>query len=53
MMIFLSYSHNSNAQLIENIKDYLPKDVDGNLKHEVWGDFQSQKMNSIKLYYNE
>ena len=38
MKIFLSYGHDSNAPLIEKIKDYLSKDADGNLKHEVWMD---------------
>ena len=35
MKIFLSYGHDSNAPLIEKIKDNLSKDVEGNLKHEV------------------
>ena len=38
MKIFLSYGHDSNAPLIEKIKDYLSKDAGGNLKHEVWID---------------
>lgn len=38
MKIFLSYGHDSNAPLIEKIKEYLSKDVKGNLKHEVWID---------------
>ena len=38
MKIFLSYGHDSNAPLIEKIKDYLSKDAEGNLKHEVWID---------------
>lgn len=38
MKIFLSYGHDSNAPLIEKIKDYLTKDAEGNLKHEVWID---------------
>ena len=38
MKIFLSYGHDSNAPLIEKIKEYLSKDADGNLKHEVWID---------------
>lgn len=37
-MIFLSYGHDSNAPLIEKIKEYLSKDAEGNLKHEVWID---------------
>jgi len=36
--IFLSYGHDSNAPFIEKIKEYLSKDADGNLKHEVWID---------------
>ena len=36
MKIFLSYGHDSNAPLIEKIKEYLSKDAEGNLKHEVW-----------------
>lgn len=38
MKIFHSYGHDSNEPLIEKIKDYLSKDADGNLKHEVWID---------------
>lgn len=38
MKIFLSYGHDSNEPLIEKIKNYLSKDADGNLKHEVWMD---------------
>ncbi len=38
MKIFLSYGHDSNAPLIEKIKEYLSKDVEGNLRHEVWMD---------------
>ena len=38
MKIFLSYGHDSNAPLIEKIKEYLSKDAEGNLKHEVWID---------------
>ena len=37
-MIFLSYKHDSNASLIKKRIDYLSKDADGNLKHEVWKD---------------
>jgi len=36
MKIFLSYGHDSNAPLIEKIKEYLSKDTNGNFKHEVW-----------------
>lgn len=38
MKIFLSYGHDSNAPLIERIKEYLSKDENGNPKHEVWID---------------
>ena len=38
MKIFLSYGHDSNAPLIDRIKEYLSKDAEGNLKHEVWID---------------
>lgn len=38
MKIFLSYGHDSNAPLIEKIKEYLSKDAEGNFKHEVWID---------------
>ena len=38
MKIFLSYGHDSDVSLIEKIKEYLSKDADGNLKHEVWMD---------------
>ena len=33
MKIFLSYGHDSNAPLIEKIKEYLSKDVEGNLAY--------------------
>ena len=35
MKIFLSYGHDSNAPLIEKIKEYLSKDAEGNHRHEV------------------
>ncbi len=38
MKIFLSYGHDSNAPVIEKIKEHLSKDAEGNLKHEVWID---------------
>ena len=38
MKIFLSYGHDSNAPLIEKIKEYLSKDEEGNPRHEVWMD---------------
>lgn len=38
MKIFLSYGHDLNAPLIEKRKEYLSKDAEGNLKHEVWID---------------
>lgn len=38
MTVFLSYGHDANAPLIEKIKEYLSKDAEGNLKHEVWMD---------------
>ena len=38
MNVFLSYGHDSNAPLIEKIKEYLSRDAEGNLKHEVWID---------------
>ena len=38
MKIFLSYGHDSNAPLIEKIKEYFLKDAEGNLRHEVWID---------------
>ncbi len=38
MKIFLSYGHDSNAPLIEKIRDYLSTDTEENLKHEVWID---------------
>lgn len=38
MKIFLSYGHDSNAPLIKKIQDYLSKDAEGYLKHEVWMD---------------
>ena len=31
MKIFLSYGHDSNASLIEKIKEFLSKDAEGNL----------------------
>ena len=33
MKIFLSYEHDSNAPLIEEIKGYLLKDAEGNLMY--------------------
>lgn len=36
MKKFLIYGHDSNAPLIEKIKEYLSKDAEGNFKHEVW-----------------
>lgn len=36
MKIFLSHGHDSNAPLIEKIKEFLSKDAEGNLKHEAW-----------------
>lgn len=38
MKIFLSYGHDSNAPLIEKIRDYLSTDAERNPKHEVWID---------------
>lgn len=38
MKISLSYGHDSNAPLIEEIKEYHSKDAEGNLKHEGWID---------------
>lgn len=35
MNTLLSYGHDLNAPLIEKIKVYLSKAVEGNLKHEV------------------
>lgn len=43
MKIFLSYGHDSNAPLVEKIKDYLSKDAEGNLKHEFWIDLSDIK----------
>lgn len=43
MKIFLSYGHDLNAPLIEKIKEYLSKDAEGNLKHEVWIDMSRIK----------
>ena len=34
MKIFQSYGHDSNAPLIEKIKEYLLKDAEGNLRHK-------------------
>ena len=38
MKIYIRYGHNSNVPLFEEIKEYLSKDAEGNLKHEVWID---------------
>lgn len=38
MKIFLSYGHDSNAPLVEKIKEYLSVDADGKHRHEVWID---------------
>lgn len=35
MKIFLSYGHDSNAPLIEKIKDYLSKDVEEKLQMKL------------------
>ena len=35
MKISLSYGHDSNASLIEKIKEYLSKDAEGNFRHKV------------------
>jgi len=43
MKIFLSYGHDSNAPLIEKRKEYLSKDAEGNLKHEVWIDIERRR----------
>lgn len=45
MKIFLSYGHDSNAPLIEKIKDYLSKDAKEDFKHEVWIDMS--KINTL------
>ena len=47
MKIFLSYGHDSNAPLIEKVKEYLSKDAEGNLKHEVWM-YMSEKRDDTK-----
>lgn len=44
MKIFLSYGHDSNALVIEKIKEYLSKDAEGNLKHEAWIDMPEIKV---------
>lgn len=49
MKIFLNYDHDSNTPLVEKIKDYLSKDAEGNLKHEVWMDKSEIKDLSYKL----
>lgn len=49
MKIFLSYGHDSNAPLIETIKEHLSKDADGILKHEVWIDTSEIKAMSHEL----
>ena len=38
MNIFLSYGHDTNAPLIERIKDYLSTDENGKPRHKVWID---------------
>ena len=38
MKIFQCYGHDSKVQLVEKIKEYLSKDAEGSLKHEVWID---------------
>ena len=43
MKIFLSYGHDANAPLIEKIKEYLSKDAEGNLRHEIWIDTSKVK----------
>ena len=52
MKIFLSYGHDSNAPLIEKIKEYLSKDAEGNLKHEVWIDTSEIRSKcSLNVYF--
>lgn len=48
MKIFLNYEHDSNAPLIEKTKEYLLKDAEGNLKHEVWLDRRTNKYVVVK-----
>ena len=48
MKIFLSYGHDSNAPLIEKIKEYLSKDADRNLKHEVRSGIRQDNNYTIK-----
>lgn len=43
MKLFLSYGHDSNAPLIEKIKEYLSKGEEGNPRHEVWIDMSDIK----------
>ena len=50
MKIFLSYGHDSNAPLIEKIKEHLSKDAEGNLKHEVWIDTSEINIPSHEQY---
>ena len=50
MKILLSYGHDSNAPLIEKIKEYLSKDAEGNLKHEVWIDTSEIKAAKLSVY---
>ena len=40
MKIFLSYGHDSNAPLIEKIKEYLSKDAEGNTCAELPSDMK-------------
>ena len=52
MKIFLSYRHDSNAPLIEKIKENLSKDAVGNLKHEVWIDTSEIRSKcSLNVYF--
>ena len=44
MKIFLSYGHDSNALLIEKIKEFLSKDAEGNLKNGIWIDTSEKKV---------
>ena len=49
MNIFLSYGHDANEPLIEKIKEYLSKDAEGNLKHEVWIDTSEIKQYPMSI----
>lgn len=49
MKILLSYGDDSNESLMENIKEYLSKDMAENLKYEAWIDTAEIKADKLSI----